>query len=321
MKHLQLIIMCLSMLLGCKKSENVEAQSREKTPITETKIMIAGYLPSYGFNGYDFQNLNYVNRVYYFSIEPDVVGGFQMTDVDSTNIEFLKTKLSSQQELFVTIGGWVKSQNIPTMAADPVKRSAYISKLLGYCQRRNIKGIDLDWEDYPNTVSQSSYVTLVKELAEALRPKGIKFSVALGDTKSAFGQQVNNYVDQINLMTYGKLDANGNQSTMLQLTNALSSFVGTGIPKNKLLAGVPFYGKRSADPVSMKYSEIVSASSPATTLNKYDSYSFNGRSFLQDKTAFLRQNGYGGIMVWELSQDVSSTSPYSLLKCIYERNY
>ena len=323
MKHttLTLAILCL-FLIGCSKKAVTPATGGEAptTPPEEKKIMVSGYVPSYGISRLDFKNLEYLDRIYYFSIEPDANGIFQMSVSDSTNIELIKSKLNSQQQLFLVIGGWVKSQNIPAMASDPSKRNAYIQEVVGFCKRRGVNGVDLDWEDYPGPVNQSVYVTLVKEFYLALHARGILFTVALGESKASWGYKIKDDVDQINVMIYGNLDASGNQSTMLQMKNTLTSYADQGIPKIKLVAGVPFYGKRAAAPVSIEYYNIIAQSQPAPTINRFGDYSYNGRTLLQDKTAFLRQSGYGGIMIWEVTQDVSVASEFSLLKSIYDRN-
>ncbi len=318
-------LLCFSALasLSCSKGESAGpggGPGPGNTPAKEEKILVAGYLPDYGINRIDLDNLGLVDRVYYFSIEPDANGYFQMPDSDSTNIEKLKLKLTGSQELFLVVGGWIKSQYIPVMASSAEKRSAYIRDITAFCKRHNLKGVDLDWEDYPAAVNQASFVTLVKEFYNALHPQGLKFSIALGVEKAAWGYQVRDHVDDINLMIYGKLDASGNQSTMLQTKNALNSYADLGISRKKLHAGVPFYGKRAAAPVAIEYYNIVAQAPPVAGSNIFGSYSFNGKTMLQEKTAFLRQAGYGGIFAWELSQDVSATSEYSLLKCIYDRN-
>ena len=318
---LTLTILCI-FLMSCSKKVVTAATggSDSTTSRKEKKILVSGYVPDYGMNRFDLRNLEYLDRVNYFAIEPDANGVFQVSVVDSSNIELLKSKLNSQQQLFLVIGGWVNSQNIPAMASDPGKRNAYIQDVVAFCKRRGINGVDLDWEDYPRPVNQAVYVTLVKEFYRALHAQGILFTVALGARKADWGYKIKDDVDQINLMIYGGLDASGEQSTMLQMKNTLSSYADPGIPKAKLVAGVPFYGKRVAAPVAMEYYNIVAQSQPASTINWFGDYSYNGRTLLQDKTAFLRQNGYGGIMIWEVTQDVSVNSKFSLLKSIYDRN-
>lgn len=110
---------------------------------------------------------------------------------------------------------------------------------------------------------------------------------------------------------------------MMQLQGWLSKFEAAGVPRSKLIVGVPFYGKRpySANDNSSRaitYSYIVQQSSPAYDFNKFGKYSYNGRSILHAKTKYLRDYGYFGIMSWELSQDVEYNSKYSLLKSIIE---
>jgi len=57
---------------------------------------------------------------------------------------------------------------------------------------------------------------------------------------------------------------------------------------------------------------------PLAGVNNYGNYSFNGRSLIRSKTSFLIENDIGGIMAWELSQDVALNSSYSLFNAILE---
>lgn len=304
------------------------------TPLKPSKIKVAGYLPDYGINKFDPAGFALLDRVYYFSIFPDSTNGtFKTTGADTTNINFIKSKLSANQELFITVGGWVKSKGMPIMAADSVnKRLPYISTLISLCKYFGATGVDIDWEDYPTAINKTLYVSFIKQLSDSLKTNKLKLSVALGDdqTKAGFGAEIKDAVDNINIMNYGALDGGGNHSTFSQMTTALGYFVNAGIDKAKLNVGVPFYGKRTGagatPPLTYTYSFIYNnaVSKPAANENKSavgsTVYNYNGLSLLLQKVDYLRYYSYGGIMAWEISQDTSVVSDKSLLRTIYEAN-
>ena len=219
------------------------------------------------------------------------------------------------------------------MVADSVnKRSPFISKLVSFCKYFDVSGVDVDWEDYPEPVNRASYKQFIEQLSDSLHSKNIKLSVALGpfQKKADFGADIKDFVEGINIMTYGKLDAAGKHSTFNQMTDALGFYSGAGVPKEKLIVGVPFFGKRTGSgrtpPIALSYSYIYNnaVQKPAETDNSSiisnTIYEYNNLSLLEQKVNYLRKHSYGGIMAWSLLQDTSVVSEKSLLRKIYETN-
>jgi GH18 family chitinase len=189
----------------------------------------------------------------------------------------------------------------------------------------HIAGVDLDWEDYPSVVNDDQFVTLAGELSAALHKNNMAFTVALGVSpkKIKLATQVDKYVDEINIMSYGKFDAAGNQAPMNLFETWLNDYTKAGVKKEKLIAGVPFYGKRLPDAEdhsrpSVRYAEIVADTHPDFSVNNYGKYAYNGLSLIAAKTDYLSTNGYKGIMSWELSQDLPADSDSSLLRTIHD---
>lgn len=86
------------------------------------------------------------------------------------------------------------------------------------------------------------------------------------------------------------------------------------MPKEKVVLGVPFYGK----PLSASYSDILSIDEKACNLDTFaidgaETY-YNGIPTIKQKALWACGN-MGGIMIWELSQDVTDMDK-SLLKVI-----
>lgn len=286
-------------------------------------FIVAGYLANYSIANFHWEALPYLDRIYYFSVSPSENGDFVYTKNDSTILSSLSSKLTRQQ-LYLVIGGWTQSKNIPVMAGSQSKRREYINNVVAYCKRMKIAGVDLDWEDYPVMVDDNQFVILVQELSTELHKNNMAFTVALGVSakKIHLATQIEKYVDEINIMSYGKFDEAGNQSPMNLFETWLNDYVKAGIKKDKLIAGVPFYGKRLPNPEdhtrpSFAYSEIVADTHPDFAVNSYGKYAYNGVSLIAAKAAYLSKSGYRGIMSWELSQDLPPDSDSSLLRTIH----
>jgi len=317
-KKILVLITSVLFFSACKKEE-IPASLPE---IGDEVLLVAGYLPHYGFQRFDFTSLKYLDRLYYFSVAPDTNGYFEMPEVHVKNINQLKTNLKGlTTELFLVVGGWYESETIFPMAADERKRKLYIENIVGFCIDNKLDGVDLDWEAYPNKVPENDYVALVNELSSELRKYDLKFTVAVAASHHNISQKFYNKVDQLNIMSYGVLDPEGNQVPMEMLQGWLQTFDKVGVPRSKMIVGVPFYGKRpiksgDTSPRAILYSSIVKSSKPDYNENRFGNYSFNGRGLMQTKTNYLKEYGYAGIMAWELSQDVEYDSEYSLLKTI-----
>lgn len=308
-------------LASCQKDDS-PVTPPQPTPV-ESPIIIAGYLPDYSFGNFDFDALNLLSRVYFFSVAPDTTGNFAISAEMKAHIREVKSAIGNQHiELFLVLGGWYESETIFSMAASAEKRAQYVADITDFCVSEKLAGVDLDWEDYPQTIPQTDYKTLCTDLATALHNKQLKFSIAANTYNVARYIAVAGYTDCLNLMIYDSFDADGNQATFQQFTDALTAFSNAGIPKTKLLGGVPFYGRKpwtdqSVTPSTLTYRQIVAQYQPGVSMNKAGNYSYNGPDLLTRKTRYLIDNGYGGIMAWELTQDVAPGAATSLLRAIH----
>lgn len=294
---------------------------------TSHHLLIAGYLANYSFANYNLDNLKYVDRLYYFSVCPNEKGELEIPGKDIANLKLIKSKLSESQSLYLVVGGWTQSQYIPRMAATKSMRKDFIKRVVKFCKENGLHGVDLDWEDYPTEVNSRDFQQLVENFSKALRLKRLGFTIALGvnDKKIGMAVEALPYVDEINIMSYGKFDEAGNQAPMNLFQNWLTNYSNASVPKEKLVVGVPFYGKRLANGsdssrIAVSFAEIVTTTHPSTSINWFRNYSYNGLQMIEEKTKLLLASDYKGIMAWELSQDLPASSDSSLLRAIYQLN-
>jgi GH18 family chitinase len=243
----------------------------------------------------------------------------------------------------VSVGGAGASSNMLTMAQDPVKRSAYVSALVDFCTRWHIDGIDLKWEmvtNYPTPVTAptipnaKAYVALCQQLSAALHAKNLIFTEAIGiyypqingtslpdNSYFSLASQTYNYADQINLLCYGvyAMDKLGNQGSVAQFQNWLGALTNFGVPRSKIVVGVPFTAyaqtQTNSATVFMRYADVVDKTDPALSENVFGLYGYNGVNLVQWKANYLRQNGYFGILASDITQD-SPGDKYSLVNAI-----
>jgi GH18 family chitinase len=87
-----------------------------------------------------------------------------------------------------------------------------------------------------------------------------------------------------------------------------------GLPPHKAVLGLPFYGKPRKENLS-HYKDLLAAGADPMA-DEFDSVYYNGIATIRKKTELAKQQGLGGVMIWEISQDVNDDR--SLLKAINE---
>jgi GH18 family chitinase len=318
-------VLGLGILAACHKTEY---KNVVPTLTTDSTIVVSGYISGSKVATLDASNYNYVSRLNYYSLIPDATGVFQLSATDSTNLANLKSKLTKNQQLFITLGGTAGIANMKTMANDTTKRKNYINTVIAACNRWSVTGIDIDW-DVAAVGDTTLLGQLTRKFSDTLHSTGRLLTVALNvsptsgaTSKYAIAKILNPAVDGFNIKAYDFVDGAGNQASLLQTQYYLTLFLNNSVPVKKINLCVPFYGySATANPKYMAYSDMITAAptlDPAA--NTYAGYGLNSLRLMQDKVKYLRHSGFGGVVAWDLGQDAPSTSDNSLIKAIYNAN-
>jgi GH18 family chitinase len=177
--------------------------------------------------------------------------------------------------------------------------------------------VDYNWE-YPRT--QADWNGLFKLLSETknfLKPKGGLVTMAFYPGQEAtLNPKIFDVVDYFHMMSY---DSRGRHST---LDFAISSTRDAlkYIPKDKLTVGVPFYSRHVESGVPKTYGEMVDMVGGTVNPNtdQIESYYYNGYATIKKKTEFVIKQEIGGIMIWEVGQDIHPSNKFALLNAITE---
>ncbi|MDR1610994.1 MAG: glycoside hydrolase family 18 [Candidatus Symbiothrix sp.] len=229
-------------------------------------------------------------------------------------------------------------------------RRAFAEDCRAFLQKWGIDGVDMDWEfpglswsgdanAYDRAVDVQNHVLLMMQLRETLGSRYLLTyaGYCFDKTAVAGGHQyidiaaVAPYVDFVNIMTYD-LDAGdegGDHQSALESPKAYSdckravqTYLNAGMPANKLVLGIPFYGRISfgASPLSINYKDILKLDSQSYKIDNWDEaasvpyVTYNGKYYcgydnaesIAAKGEWLLNTGMKGMMFWDYDGDDES---------------
>lgn len=221
----------------------------------------------------DARKLTRVNYAFANIEQGRIVEG---TPADAGNLAAL-TKLKSdnpQLTVLVSVGGWLWSGGFSDMALTRASRANFIDSVDAFVTRYKLDGLDIDWE-YPAMAGftqkfrpedRQNYTLLVKELRERFDKMQKQMHRHLLITLATGGEsdflehtemgEVQKYVDDVNIMAYdyyepGSQKITGNHAPLftdpadpkgISADRAVQEYEQAGVPADKLVLGVPFYG-------------------------------------------------------------------------------
>ncbi|CAG0887236.1 unnamed protein product [Cyprideis torosa] len=265
-------------------------------------------------------------------------------------------------------GGWsFGTQKFKDMSKSRYTRQIFIFSAIPYLRERDFDGLDLDWEYPKGKTDKENYVLLLKELKEAFDAEGkeakrppllLTAAVPVGPDNVNSGYDVPavaGYLDFINLMAYdfhGKWERQTGHNAplfapssdsewrkQLSVSAAAEMWVRKGAPKDKLVIGMPTYGRSFTLANAASYHVNV----PTTGGGEAGEYTreagflayyevcekllkgakyvwddemkvpymvegslwvgFDDERAIRNKMQWLKDEGYAGAMVWTLDMD------------------
>jgi len=273
---------------------------------------IIGYFPEWENGDVDSIDYSKLTHIIYFHIWPNSDGSL---DTSAVHFDDLNKIVSNAHEakvkVMIAAGGWGVSTGFVSMAGDDIARGNFVNNIDLFLEEHSLDGIDIDWEPIDSETKKINQSILLADLKNALPDKLV--TVAVNAERIDLFPSSADDVDWINLMAYDMNWRKGEHSNFEDSVAALERYVGIGIPEEKLVLGIPFYG-RNDQAKAMKYEDIVTACNPEPSENYCNNYFFNGINLVQQKSQVILNSNYAGVMIWNLGQDTYNET--SLLKAI-----
>lgn len=321
---------------GTSKQPDVPGHTQDSTAsagkISEDSagLKVVGYYPDW--KGYQPEKLRFdiLTHVAYAFAIPTREGGLMPLEHPETASRLIEDAHKNQVKVLLAVGGW--SYNgaelepvFVSATADSGKVKVFGDRILDMCDQYGFDGVDMDWE-HPRVdgTSGKQYQELMLYLAGRLHERGKILTGAVISGVSADGNiyydaaahssEVLDAVDWIHVMAYDGGDGERHSPYGFSVNCADYWTKTRGMPADKVVLGVPFYGR----PGWAAYGDILAADGEAwnkdhAMVNGIDAY-YNGIHTMEEKAAYAKEN-LGGIMIWELTQDTADREK-SLLSAI-----
>lgn len=266
----------------------------------QAAFSVVGYLPWYRLKTWSAPVASPLTDLVYFGVQPTTDGELPAEPIDRAALEALqKLKGAVPCRLHLCVGGGDRSAGFPRLVERGQLRRAFVRQLRELCQRGGFDGVDYDWE-YPAGAAQlADYRRLIEDSRKGLGDQR-QITVAQSPWRD-FGRGVYEAVDRVHVMSYNHkhpharvVDAWADVGRMLKF----------GCPREKLVLGVPFYGRNQRGR-SRTFAEIAGSAAFAAGVDLVDGFAFNSGATVQQKLRYARSEQLAGLMIWEVGQDTA----------------
>ena len=329
--------------LPSDKTENQEKpdqdEPNQETPdVPETPApaptggnIIVGYVTYWETRLPDPTLLTHIN--YAFALIKD---DFETLDIKKPSRLQQVVALKNQNpdlKIMLSVGGW-GAGNFSEMAADANHRKKFAQNCLAAVNKYGLDGIDIDWE-YPSSSSAGissspndigNFTLLMKDLRAELGSDKLLTIATYAGVKYYNLNTAGQYLNFINIMTYDMGRPPYHHSALYSSSKTKNSCVEAvekhhqaGVPYEKLVLGVPFYGK-PAEGESVDYINLVSSYFSKYT-RRWDDVSkvpylvdaggtmiicYDDAESLALKAEYIKSKGLLGAMYWTVEADDAS---------------
>lgn len=217
-----------------------------------------------------------------------------------------------------------------------------------------VDGIDIDWE-YPTSAYEwKVYGDMLVEARKMLDASGKDkyISLALTAGSVTLTQEHIDAVDFVQMMAYDRFDImDGNHSSFRSgAYSSMRYFVNIGFKPSQLVLGIPLYGRPTSwdtvwtnygygdtvystqgkdpytywDNIQWLYYDGTNLDGSIEYDNEFMQVWVNGAALVADKTAYVIEQGFAGVMLWRESTDYAwdavdgNGMPLSALRSIYD---
>lgn len=335
------------LMYSCNHEEEVNKNEYLDKPLCggifhpkQIDYKVVGFYPSYRHETLPVSSIQWdkITRIVYAFAIPNADGTLNTGSLSMVD-NLVEAGHSKGVEVYFSVGGGDGSVNYPELATNETSRNRFVNEIREYVFQHCLDGVDIDWEYWSGSATSTIFpdesnalVSILKDLQKELSPFNLGISIDLSATDwggKHFMDEIPDYVNDLQVMSYdftGPWSAPGPHSAFDDAIGSGSENTSTGLaywvnyrmwPQNHVLLGVPFYGRdfdlNGGEGIS--YSDILMLHPEAWQYDQVENIYYDGINTMMQKTQYVIDHQYAGIMIWELAQD-SSVDSISLLSTI-----
>lgn len=261
------------------------------------------------------EKLTHINYAFANIKDGEMVEGFE-NDAQSLRVLNNLKQRNPKLKLLISVGGWTWSNDFSDVSLTPESRAKFVRSAVAFVERHQLDGLDVDWE-FPgqkgnNNVyrpeDKQNFTALMTDLRSALdaagRARGKRYLLTIAAQAAPAWlehtemQKVAASLDYVNLMAYDQfvnsepvaahhapLFTHPSNPKQLSAATSVSQFLAAGVPAEKIVVGVPFYGRAWASVPPQNHGLY----QPASEIRERVGGSFQGiKTRLENKDGFVR---------------------------------
>ena len=292
---------------------------------TQTRKSFSGYVVGY----FPYYSADYADKIDYSALthlniafaNPNASGKLYLEMSDETIKSIVKKCHDEGVKAILSLGGGsVSSTNYNAlMRGKPEGITDFNHQIMDFCKRYGFDGVDVDFEFISSSPAWEYFEDWITALRKQCDKNDLLLTAAVATWYSDnMSDTVLQSFDYVMVMAYDNDGDSENHSKYSYAVSEMEHYEKRGIKKDKLILGVPFYGYRYTASGKMdwnsgvSYRYILSLDKAAKKSDTAKGYAYNGPDTMRKKAELSKE--YGGIMIWELSQDADGSD--SLLKVI-----
>lgn len=299
-----------------------------------------------------FQNLTHL--VVTNALQVDDVSGFHLAPSPGPGLlageALLKYLASKPVHVIVSIRGSPDDVALDELAESNEFRAKFVQSIAKKLEEWGLAGIEVEWHsDDPeggkalaapfDLMEQYHFALLCRDLKTALAARGnmtLSVSVRPGRQEFAKAEFVRNHLDWLSLRAYSMRSLGDPHHTSLKdMERALDEWVQKGVHKTQLVLGIPLFGRPGAalNVASKRHQGLRKPWSVINTekhfiqpggaggdmfldLDTGKVWYTSGVNTTRAKVQQILRQGYGGLALRDLHQDLPATSTKSLLQVV-----
>lgn len=310
----------------------------------DSEKIIVAYVTSGDRTPIDTKFFTHIN--YAFGYVNDSFDGIEIQNPDRLMMISGLKDSDKDLKVLLSIGGW-GSGGFSEMARDEQLRHSFARDCARVIEQYRLDGVDLDWE-YPTQSGADigaceddteNFTLLVQDIRREIGSGKLLTIASVASGKYVDFRASMPYMDFVNIMTYdmsrppyhhaplNPSDISGKGSCV----ESVEAHIAAGVPADKLVLGLPFYGRGNEDVGNFigytalleldEYSQVWDEQAQAPYLaNKAGKIvcSYDNPRSIAAKMEYIRSKGLLGAMYWQYGGDDEKGS---LRGAVYDNLY